>query len=152
MTGSALFDFLISLVVLGLIAALFFVVIGRISPDETFARIARIAVGGVILVLALLAIKAVLFGGGGVFAMGPRGLLTFALGAIVVLLVLFIINLVLDKFGAMAGIADWTSVIKYVIAAIALIALLVLAGDALLGGGVGVTSGPLFGSTPRIMR
>src|SRR5579883_542962 len=88
----------------------------------------------------------------GVFAMGPRGLLTFAIGAIVVLLVLFIINLVLDKFGAMAGIADWTSVIKYVIAAIALIALLVLAGDALLGGGVGVTPGPLFGSTPRIMR
>lgn len=136
MTGSALFDFLISIVVLGIIGALFFAVIDKIAPDPTFRKIARIAVGGVLIVVFLFSIKAVLFGGAGGIAMTPMSLISFAIGAIVVIVVLYLIDAALTYFGGEAGIGPFINAIKYVIGAIALIALLVLFANAIGGGGM----------------
>lgn len=156
MTGSALFDFLITIVVVAGVVALFFAVIDKVSPDASFSKIAKIAIGLVALVLVLLACKAVLFGGGAPGAtLNGRGLLEFACASIVVLLLLYLVNLALDWFGAAAGLQPWAAAIKYVIAALALIALLVVAGDALFGygpPGADALRGPIFGTTPRIIR
>lgn len=134
MTGSGLLDFIVTLIVLGGIAAMFFLVIDKVSPDATFTKLAKVAIGVVILIVLILAVKAVLFGGGPAVALSGHGLIMFAIGAIVVLVVLYLLNLVLDWFGAQVGLANFSTAIKYVIAACALIALLVVADSALFGG------------------
>jgi hypothetical protein len=134
MTGSGLMDFLIALVVLGGIAVLFFLVIDAIAPDATLAKIGRIAVGLTILVIFLLMVKGVLFGGGGAAPVNASGLITFAIGAIVVIVVLYLIKMALGWFGGEAGLGQFTNAILYVICAIALIALLILAANTFLGG------------------
>lgn len=134
MTGSALMDFLIAVVGLILVVGLVFLAIDFLAPDERFKKIARWAVGGVALIVFLTAIKGVLFGGaGGLGTFGPIGLIEFAIGLLVVLVVVYIIYRVVDYL-APAFAAE----IKYVIGAIALIAILVVAQRALFGGGLGV--------------
>ena len=131
MTGSGLMDFLISLVVLGIVVALIFLALEKISPDEFFKKIAKYAIGGVALVLVLFAVKAVLFGGGGAVVMNPLGLLSFAIGLIVLLVVLYLVYLAIDYFAP----EGWVVPIKYVVGAIAIIAILVLAQQVMMGGG-----------------
>lgn len=132
MTGSLLMDFLIAVVGLCLVVALFFLAIDKIAQDEFFKKVARYAIGGIALIVFLLAIKGVLFGGGGAMMVTPVGILQFAIGLLVVMVVLYLIYLVIDYL-APEGFA---APIKYVIGAIALIALLVLAGQVLFGGGI----------------
>lgn len=133
MTGSALMDFLIGVVGLCLIVGLFFFAIDYMSPDERFKKIARWAVGGVALLAFLVAIKGVLFGGGGALAVTPIGLIEFAIGLLVIMVVLYIIYLVIDFIAP----DPFRGPVKYVIGAVALIALLVIAERALFGGGLG---------------
>jgi hypothetical protein len=133
MTGSALFDFLIACIVLVAVVALFFIAMDRIAPDATFAKIAKIAVGVVALIAFLGAIRGIFFGGGGSMpAIGGGQLIEFAVGLIVILVVVWICYMVVDFFGFMA------TEVKYVVGAIALIILLLLAGRALFGGGLGI--------------
>ncbi len=130
-------DFLIAIVGLCLIVGLFFFAIDYMAPDERFKKIAKWAIGGVALLAFLVAIKAVLFGGGGVGGVSPQGLIEFAIGLLVILVVLFIIYYVIDFIAP----APFVVPVKYVIGAIALIALLVIAERALFGGGLGFMPG-----------
>jgi hypothetical protein len=138
MTGSALMDFLIAVVGLCIIVYLIFLALDMISPDERFKQVGRYAVGGAALLVFLVAIKGVLFGGGGGLAVTPVGVIEFAIGLIVVMVVLFIIYMVIDRLAP----AELATPVKYVIGAIALIALLILAERVLFGGGGAILSGP----------
>ncbi len=130
MTGSALMDFLIACVGLCIIVYMIFLALDFISPDERFKQIGRYAVGGVALLVFLVAIKGVLFGGGGAIAITPVGIIEFAIGLIVVMVVLYIIYMVVDRLAP----AELAVPVKYVIGAIALIAILIVAERALFGG------------------
>jgi hypothetical protein len=131
MTGSGLMDFLISLVILAIVVGLIFLALEKIAPDEFFKKIAKYAIGGVALVLALFAIKAVLFGGGGAVVLNPLGVIAFAIGLIVLLVVLYVIYMAIDYFAP----EGWAVPIKYIVGAIAIIVILLLAQQVLLGGG-----------------
>jgi hypothetical protein len=138
MTGSALFDFIIGIIVLFAVVAIFMIALPKISTDETFTKIARIVIGVLALIVFLIDIRAVLFGGGGAGSpVTGAGLVTFGIAIIVGLLVLIIVNILLDKFGALVGLQDWTNIIKLIIGALVLIALIYVAGDVLVGGGGG---------------
>lgn len=132
MTGSALFDFLIAVIALVAIVTLIFYAMDKIAPDETFKKIARVAVGVVALIAFLVACKNVFFGGGGTLSTGGVQLIEFAIGLIVLLVVWYIVSIVIDFFGF------WATELKYVLGAVVLIVLLVLAERALFGGGIGL--------------
>ncbi len=131
MTGSALFDFLIAIVVLGGAVLLFMTAIDGISPNALFTKIAKTAIGIAALVAFLFAIKGVFFGGGGAMIASPLGIIYFAIGIMVVLVVLYLVKLVLGWFCP----AQFTEPVLFVIGAVALIALLALAATTLFGGG-----------------
>jgi hypothetical protein len=124
-------DFLIAVVGLCLIVGLIFLALDRIAPDDGFKKIARWAVGGAALIMFLLAIKGVLFGGGGGgLGVSPLGLISFAFGMIVLLVVLYIVYMAVDFLAP----AEFVVPIKYVIGALAIIAMLYLAAQVLTGG------------------
>jgi hypothetical protein len=132
MTGSALIDFVIALVAICGMGAMFFIVVDRVAPDATMNRVAKIAVGVVLALIVLLAVKALLFGGGGaVVSIG--GVISFAIGVIVILVLLFLLDMVLGWLGGQMG-EPVVRVIKYLVFAVALIALLLLADSSLFGG------------------
>lgn len=140
MTGSALMDFLIGMVILFGVAYMFFLAIDKIGPDEFFKKIANTAIGIVAFVAVLVAGKGVLFGGGGpALSASPIGLIEFAIGLLVVLLVIYLLYMAVDFF-----VPQFAVQLKYLIGAIALIALLVLAGRALFGGGLGMIPANTF--------
>jgi len=149
MTGSALMDFLITIVVVLGIGALFFVTIDRLAPDALLNKIAKIAVGVVLAVVLLLAVKGVLFGGGAMVA-SASGVIGFAIGVVVIIVVLFLVD---KALGYLLGMIGQTAVdiIRYVIFAVALIALLIVADQSLFGGS---HTGRYIdlGSTPSIMK
>jgi len=134
MTGSALMDFLIAIVGLCIIVYLIFLALDFIAPDERFKQIGRYAVGGVALLVFLVAIKGVLFGGGGGIAISPGGIIQFAIGMIVVMVVLYVVYMVID-FLAPGNLAV---PIKYVLGALALVAILLVAQQVLFGGGLAI--------------
>lgn len=136
--GGALFDFLISCVGLCVIVGLIFYALdwpALFVPDPTFKKVARFAVGGAALIVFLLMVKGVFFGGGAGIAVTPVGILEFAIGLICLVVVLFIINWVLDFL--LPG-AAFLVPLKFVISALAVIVILVLAEQALVGGGLGI--------------
>src|ERR1700689_2885744 len=143
MTGSGLFDFLIAIVELIIVGAIIFAGLDFIVTDERFKKIARLAIGGVLVLAFLFAIKAVLFGGGGAFAISPVGILYFAIGVIVLLCVWYLINLALDFMATFfPPIGAFMVAIKFVVSAIMLIVLLLLAADLLFGAGIMLHAGP----------
>jgi hypothetical protein len=145
-TGSGLIDFLISVVGLIGIFYMIYVALDGIVPDERMKQIARIALGIAGTILALLMIKAVLFGGGGTMSVTPGSVIEFAVAIIVIYAVFYILNLVIDWI-ALPALAP---VLKYVLAAVVLIAMLLAAEQALFGGGLGVlTSGHFQGIQQR---
>lgn len=151
MTGSGLMDFIISIILLLATGFIFFLVIDRIAPDPLLNKIGKIAVGIVLLIVFLLAVKAVLFGGAAAAHLAPQGFLWFCIGVIVVLVVLFIIEFVLNWVAsAMGAGGELVQLVKYVIFAIALIALLVVADRTLMGGSY--TNAFDFKSTGQLSR
>ncbi len=142
MTGSGLFDFLIAIVELIIVGAIIFAGLDFVVTDERFKKIARLAIGGVLVIAFLFAIKAVLFGGGGAFAISPVGILYFAIGVIVLLVVWYLINMVLDMMaGFFPPLGQFLVAIKFVVSAIMLIVLLLLAADLMFGAGIMLQSG-----------
>jgi hypothetical protein len=136
MTGSALMDFLIAIIGLCGVVYLVFMAIDFIAPDETFKKIARFAVGFVALIVFLMAIKGVFFGGGGGLAsFSGVAMIEFAVALIVLMVVVFIVYRVIDFFATPFSVE-----IKYVVGAIALIVLLLAAEKALFGGGLGLAN------------
>ncbi len=132
MTGAALWAFLITCVGLVLIVGLIFLAIVMIEAPEGFKKIARLAVGGIALLVFLVAVGGALgFGGSGVITLNPMNLIEFAIGVIVVLVVVYIATRVVAYFGVL--VAE----INYVLGAVALIVILIMAGRAIFGGGMG---------------
>ena len=133
MTGSGLIDFIITLLVIIGVGALFFIAIDRGAPDPTMNKVGKIAVGVVLGVVVLVAIKGVLFGGGGAAATGT-GIIGFAIGIIVLFVILFLPDKVL-AFATGAGFPGWiVEIVRYVVFAVALIALLILCDRTFFGG------------------
>ena len=131
MTGSALFDFFIALILLCGAVLLFFYAIEGISPDALFTKIARLAVGLVAVVVFLYAIKGVFFGGGGVVSITPMGVVTFAIGIIVALLVIYVAKAAVAFF-----LPQFAAPAMYVIGGVALVVLLGLFAQIFFGGGL----------------
>lgn len=131
MTGVALFNFLIVLVALFGAVILFFYAIEGISPDALFTKIARFAIGIAAVIVFLFAVRSVLFGGGTGISITPMGIFEFAIGIIVTLIVLKLVKLAVDYW-----IPQFAVIVMYVVGGIALIALMYLAEQALLGGGL----------------
>lgn len=137
MNGSSLVGFVVAIIVLVGVTAIFFKVVDRVAKDALLATIAKIAVGCLVLVVFVLAIAGVLgFGGGGV-SVSPMGVIIFAVGVLVLLLVLFIVDLFLTWLATQMSLgAGLVEAIRYVVTVLALIALLLVAGNALLSGSV----------------
>jgi len=134
MTGSGLVDFLIGLIVLCAVVVMVFKAIEFVSPDARFTLIARWAIGVVAVIALLVAVKGVLFGGAmaGSSLSGSQ-LIDFAIGLIVLMVVVWLIYTALDY---MAPSPPINVAVKYVVGALFLIALLVLAKQVLFGGGI----------------
>jgi hypothetical protein len=132
MSGSGLVQFLINVVALLGAGAIFFVSIDRVAPDEFFAKIAKIAIG-ILLIIALILAVAAVFGLAGGVAISPLGVIWFAVAVIVAVVVLFIINLVLDWISTNMGGGPWVAPVKYVLGAIVLVGLLIAAANFLFG-------------------
>jgi amino acid transporter len=137
MTGSSLVGFLVSLIVLSGVTAIFFIAIDKVAKDQVLAKIAKIAVGCLIVIYFVLAVAGVLGFGGGAVSASPWGVIIFAIGVLVLLAVLYIVDLFLPWLAGKMGMgAPVVSAIQYVITILAIIALLVVAGEALLSGSV----------------
>jgi hypothetical protein len=136
MNGSGLLGFIITLVVLFAIGAIFFLTIDKVVKDAFLAKIAKIVIGCLILIAFILAVAGVLgFGGGGLSA-SPESIVVFAVGVLVLIVVLYIVDLFLGWLAANMGIgAPIVDAIRFVITVVALIALILVAGSALIGGG-----------------
>jgi hypothetical protein len=136
MNGSGLLGFLITIIVLFAVGAIFFLTIDRVAKDPFLAKIAKIVVGCLILIAFIIAIAGVLgFGGGGVSAT-PQSIVIFAVAVLVLIVVLFLIDLFLTWLAANMGLSPpIVQAVSFVITVIALIALILVAGDALIGGG-----------------
>jgi hypothetical protein len=133
MSGAGLWQFLVVCVELLLIGALIFVGIDQvISADEKFKRIAKYAVGGALLLYFLVAVGGVLFGGGGAKGLQatPIGLLQLGIAIIVLFLVIYIIELVVNAFAPEPAKA----VIVMVVGAVAIIVMMLVAANVLGGG------------------
>jgi hypothetical protein len=136
---SGVFSFFIILVELCVIGAMIFAAMDFIATDERFKKIAKIAVGGVLVVLFLFAIKAVFAGGGSGMNLTPLGFLYFAIGVILVLIVWFVIDAALgwiaaNLFPPLAGVLE---IIKFVLAGLMLVVILLIAANVLFGATMG---------------
>jgi hypothetical protein len=139
MNGSSLLGFIISLIVLFAVGAIFFLTIDRVAKDPFLAKIAKIVIGCLILIAFVFAIAGVLGFGGGGLAASPESIVVFAVGVLVLIVVLYLVDLFLGWLAANMGIgAPIVEAIRFVITVVALIALILIAGSALIGGGSGV--------------
>jgi hypothetical protein len=128
---------------------MFFLVVDKAAPDPTMNRVAKIAVGTVFAVAIILAIRDALFGGGG-GAIGLGSIIQFAIGIIVILVVLYLLDIVIGFIASMIG-TQLAEIVRVVVFAIILIALLVLVDRTLMGGHI--TDSILGGvSQPSIMK
>lgn len=171
MSGGGLFGFLVSTLGLMIVVWMFFVGMTKVAADATLALLAKIAIGGMALIAFILAAAAVLgLGGGGRLpTFGPANVIEFAISIIVVIVAVFIINAVIDFFvggvvvappapgtvqppqPAVVVPAGVAGIIKYVVQACALIALLIAAGKALFGGGLGIIPANILGRQAMLL-
>jgi hypothetical protein len=127
------FNFFIILVELIVIGALIFAAIDFIGTDERFKKIAKIAVGGVLVVLFLFAVKGVFAGGAGGMNLTPIGFLYFAIGVILTLIVWYVIDAVLGWIAAnwFPPMAPALGIIRFVLAGLVLVVILLIAANVL---------------------
>ena len=138
MNGSSLLGFIISLIVLFAVGAIFFLTIDKVAREPFLAKIAKIVIGCLILIAFVMAIAGVLgFGGGGLTA-SPQAIVMFAVAVLVLIVVLYLVEWFLNWLAANMGISTpIVDAIRFIITVIAIIALILVAGSALIGGGAG---------------
>lgn len=145
MSGAGLWQFLIVCVELLLIGGLIFIGLDNLAiVDAGFKRIAKYGVGGALLLYFLFALGAVLglTGGKGALSASPVGLLELAVAIIVLFVVIKIIEIVLSRL-APAGDTPFGAIVPtilYVVGAVAVIALVLVAAH-VLGGGSMIPAG-----------
>lgn len=132
MSGSGLVQFLVNIIALLAAGGIFFLAIDKVAPDAFFAKVAKIAIGAMLLIALVLTLAAV-FGLAGGVSISPLGVVWFAVAVIVAIVVLYIINLVLDWVAGQMGGGPWVTPVKYVLGAIVLIGLLLAAANTLFG-------------------
>jgi hypothetical protein len=136
MTGGSLVGFFVSIIALFVVGAIFFKTVDGVAKNPLLATIAKIAIGGLILIAFVLAVAGVL-GFGGNAGVNPSGIIIFAVGVLVLLVVMYIIDLFLNWLAPQMGLAGpVVEAIRFIVSVIAVIALLLVAGDALLSGSV----------------
>ena len=139
---SGLVQFLIGIVALLAAGAIFMISIDKVAPDPFFARISKIAIGALLLIALIVSVAAA-FGLAGGMTVSPIGLVYFAVAVIVAVVVLYVLNIVLDMAPKYIGEGTaWVGPVKYVLGAIVLIALLIVAATTLFGGST--LRGPSF--------
>lgn len=144
MNGSALLSFFITLIVLFAVGAIFFLTIDKVVKDPWLAKIAKIVIGCLILIAFVLAVAGVLGMGGGLSA-SPYAIVVFAVGVLVLVVVLYLVDLFLGWLAGNMGLAaPVIEAVRFVITVVALIALILIAGDALIGGSIGGGGGNLL--------
>jgi hypothetical protein len=138
---SGLLGLIIGVILLVAIVAVFFLTIEKIVTDPLLVKIGKIVIGVIALIFVIAAAWGALFGGGG----GPgmphidgRSLITFAVGLLIIIAVIYLLNMLISFFGFM--VAE----LQYLLSIVALIAVIVLAGSALFGGAV-----PAFMTAPQ---
>jgi hypothetical protein len=137
MNGASLVGFLVSIIVLFGVGAIFFKTVDGVAKNPLLATIAKIAIGCLILVVFVLAVAGVLGFGGGGASVSPWGVIVFAVGVLVLLVVMYVIDLFLNWLAPQMGLAaPVVEAIRFIISVIAVIALLLVAGVALLSGSV----------------
>ena len=132
MSGSGLVQFLINIIALCAAGGIFFISIDKVAPDQFFAKVAKIAIGALLLIALIVTIAAV-FGLASGVTVAPLGIVWFAIAVIVAVVILYVINLIVDWIVSNMGGAPLGPVIKYVLGAIVLIGLLVAAANLLFG-------------------
>src|SRR5579864_9359047 len=134
----SVFDFLIILVELIVIGALIFAAIEFIATDARFKQIAKIAVGGVLFVLFLFAVRAVFAGGQSGMNLTPLGFLYFAIGVMLVLIVWYVIDAMLGWIAAhwFTPMAPALGIIRFVLAGLVLVVILLIAANVLFGASI----------------
>jgi hypothetical protein len=132
MSGSGLVQFVINLIAILAAGGIFFLAIDKVALDSFFAKVAKIAVGALLLIALVLTVAAV-FGLAGGVTISPLGVVWFAVAVIVAVVVLYIINLVIDWIAGQIGSGVWVAPVKYILGAIVLIGLLIAAANMLFG-------------------
>lgn len=136
MSGSGLVQFLVNIIALLAAGGIFFFTIDKVAPDAFFAKIAKIAIGALLLI-ALVLIVAAVFGLAGGVAISPLGVVWFAIAVIVAVAILYVINLVIDWIAANMSGGPWVTPVKYILGVIVLVGLLVTAANTLFGYKIG---------------
>jgi hypothetical protein len=136
MSGSGLVQFVVNLIALLAAGGIFFLTIDRVAPDEFFSKIAKIAIGALLLIALVVTIAAV-FGLATGVTVSPLGVVWFAVAVIVAVVILYIINLVIDWIASQIGGGPWAAPVKYILGAIVLIGLLIAAANTLFGYRIG---------------
>jgi hypothetical protein len=137
MSGSGLVQFLVNIIALLAAGGIFFISIDKVAPDAFFAKVAKIAIGALLLIALIITIAAVFGLAGAGVAVSPLGIIWFAIAVIVAVVVLYVINLIVDWIVSNMGGAPLAPIVKYVLGAIVLIALLIAAANLLFGYKVG---------------
>ena len=136
MSGSGLVQFLVNIIAILAAGGIFFISIDKVAPDDFFKKVAKIAIGALILIAVIVTIAAV-FGLAGGVTVAPAGVVYFAIAVIVAVVILYVINLVVDWIVQNMGGGPWAAVIKYILGAIVLIGLLLAAAHLLFGVNIG---------------
>lgn len=136
MSGAGLVQFVVNIIAILAAGGIFFVSIDKVAPDPFFAKVAKIAIGALLLIALVITIAAV-FGLASGVSVSPVGVVWFAVAVIVAVVVLYVINLILDWIGGQMGGGPFIVPVKYVLGAIVLIGLLVAAANLLFGYRIG---------------
>ncbi len=137
--ASAFFTFIIVLVGLLIIVGMIFLALDKIAKDEFLKKIGKIAVGGAAVLVLLIQLKATFFGGGGGGGIAPSALIEFTIGVIILIVLFLLIEMAVNYF-----IPQWAAIANMVLTALMLVLLLVIAEQALFGGGLGMISKGTF--------
>ncbi len=131
MSGSGLIQFIINIIAIMAAGGIFFISIDKVAPDEFFAKVAKIAIGALLLI-ALVVVVAAVFGLAGGLTVSPLGVVWFAVAVIVAVVILYVVSLAVDWIARQMG-GGWALPVKYVLGAIVLIGLLIAAANLLFG-------------------
>src|SRR5215831_3979717 len=133
MSGSGLVQFIVNIIALLAAGAIFFVSIDKVAPDAFFAKVAKIAVGALLLIAVIVTVAAVFGMGAAGVTVQPLGIIWFAIAVIVAVVVLYVLNLIIDWIVTNMGGGPFAPAIKYVLGAIVLVGLLIAAANLLFG-------------------
>ena len=126
-----LLGLIVGIIILCAVVAIFFLTIEKIVGDPLLQKIGKICIGAIALVFVIVAAWGALVGGGaGGLRVTGMSLITFAVGLLVTIAVVYILNMAIDWFGFMV------TELQYILSIVALIAILLAAGTALFGGNV----------------